>query len=80
MDGPLPSSASYHISMSIAKRIPNKRDQKTVMDAFDVLCGMKSFEIFSSSLPPNLVNLEQTDVDRKTSHQGGLMEKTKRSV
>ncbi|MCY3928218.1 MAG: hypothetical protein OXG81_08075, partial [Acidobacteria bacterium] len=59
----LPSSAGYHIFMSIAKRIPDERSQKTVTDAFDVLCGTKSFEIFSSYLPPNLKSLKASDVD-----------------
>ena len=39
--------------MSIAKRIPDERSQKTVTDAFDVLCETKSLEMFSSYLPPN---------------------------
>ena len=39
----LPSSAGYHIFVSIAKCIPDERSQKTVINAFDVLCGIKSF-------------------------------------
>ena len=35
----LPSSAGYHVFMSIAKRIPDERSQKTVTDAFDVYVG-----------------------------------------
>ena len=59
----LPSSAGYHFFMSVAKRIPDKRSQQTVTDAFDVLCGIKSFEMFSSHLPPNLKLLKASDVD-----------------
>ena len=59
----LPSSAGYHIFMSIAKRIPDERSQQTVTDAFDVLCVIKSFEMFSSHLPPNLKLLKGSDVD-----------------
>jgi len=59
----LPSSAGYHIFVSIAKRIPDERSQKTVIDAFDVLCGIKSFELFSIYLPPNLKSLKACDVD-----------------
>ena len=60
----IPSSAGYHIFMSIAKIIPNERSQKIVSDAFDVLCGIKSFEMFASYLPPNLKLLKASDVDR----------------
>ena len=49
--------------MSIAKRIPDERSQKTVTDAFDVLCRTKSFEMLSSYLPPNLKSLKASDVD-----------------
>ena len=60
----IPSSAGYHIFMSIAKIIPDERSQKIVSDAFDVLCGIKSFEMFASYLPPNLKLLKASDVDR----------------
>lgn len=59
----MPNSSGYHIFVSIAKRIPDERSQKTVLDALDVLCGVKSFEIFSIHLPPNLKALKARDVD-----------------
>ena len=34
-----------------------------MLDAFDVLCGVKSFELFSIYLPPNLKSLKAQDVD-----------------
>ena len=33
------------------------------MNAFDVLCGSKSFEIFSAQLPPDLKSLKASNVD-----------------
>ena len=33
----LPNSVGYHTFVSIAKRTPDERSQKTVFDAFDVL-------------------------------------------
>ena len=59
----LPSSAGYHIFVLIAMGIPYERSQKTVIDAFDVLCGIESFELFSIYLPPNLQSLKACDVD-----------------
>jgi len=50
----MPNSSGSHIFVSMAKRIQDERSQKTVLDAFDVLCGVKSFELFSIYLPPNL--------------------------
>ena len=57
------SSQGYHIFMSIAKKIPDERSSETVMNAFDVLCGSKSFEIFSAQLPPDLKSLKASNVD-----------------
>ena len=34
-----------------------------MIDAFDVLCGIKSFELFSIYFPPNLKSLKACDVD-----------------
>ena len=57
------SSQGCHIFMSVAKRIPYEHSPETLMNAFDVLCGSKSFEIFSAQLPPNLRSLKACDVD-----------------
>ena len=57
------SSQGYHIFMSVAKRIPYEHSPETVMNAFDVLCGSKSFEIFSAQLPPDVRSLKACDVD-----------------
>ena len=57
------SSQGYHIFMSIAKKIPDEPSPNTVMKAFDVLCGLKSFEIFPSQLPPDLKSLKANNVD-----------------
>ena len=59
----MPNSSGYHIFVSIAKRIPDERSQKTVLDAFDVLCGVKSFELLSIYLPSNLKSSKAQDVD-----------------
>ena len=59
----MPNSSGYHIFVSITKRIPDERSQKTVLDEFDVLCGVKSFKLFSIYLPPNLKSLKARDVD-----------------
>ena len=57
------SSHGYHIFMSIAKTIPDEPSPDTVMKAFDVLCGLKSFEIFSSKLPLDLKSLKANNDD-----------------
>ena len=57
------SSQGYHIFMSAAKRIPYEHLPEIVMNAFDVLCGSKSFEIFSAQLLPDLRSLKACDVD-----------------
>ena len=40
-------SPGYHIFMVIVKCIPDKPSKDVVQDAFEVLCGAKSFEILS---------------------------------
>ena len=58
---------------SITKPILDKLSQRTALDAFDVLCGMKSNEIFSIHLPPNLKSCELVE---RCTRMGGLVEKT----
>ena len=58
-------SQGYHIFMSVAKRILLIMNihQRLVMNAFDMLCGTKSFKIFSAQLPPDLKFLKACNVD-----------------
>ena len=41
-------SPEYRIFMSIVKCIPDEPSRDVVQDAFEVLCGMKSFEFFKA--------------------------------
>ena len=56
-------SPGYHIFMSVVKRIPDEPSKDVVQDAFEVLCGAKSFEILSRYLPPNLSSMSADQVD-----------------
>jgi len=56
-------SSAYHIFMSVVKRIPDEPSKDVVQDAFEVLCGKKHFETFSSYLPPNLSSISADQVD-----------------
>jgi len=49
--------------MSNAKKIPDDPSPDSVMNAFNVLSGLKSFEVFSAQLPPDLKSLKAKDVD-----------------
>jgi len=49
--------------MAIAKWIPDEPSMSIVQDAFDVLSGIKSFELFSENLPPNLSSLISSEAD-----------------
>ena len=56
-------SPGYHIFMSIVKCIPDEPSRDVVQDAFEVLCGAKSFKTFSRYLPPNLSSMSTDQVD-----------------
>jgi len=57
------TSPGYKIFMSIAKRIPDEDNKKNVDEAFDVLCGLRSFKQFAVHLPPDLRTIDSTQVD-----------------
>ena len=60
-------STTYHIFMTIAKRIPDEPCKQSVDEAFDVLCGLRSVEHFADKLPPDLrANYTQVDTSRWT--------------
>ena len=56
-------SPGYHIFMSTVKRIPDEPSKDVVQDAFEVLCGAKSFEILSRYLPRSLSSMSADRVD-----------------
>ena len=58
------TTQGYHIFMLVAKRISYEHSPETVMNAFNALCGSKSFEIFSAQLPPDLKSLKACNVAR----------------
>ena len=60
---PSTTSPSYHIFMSIARRIPDEPSKQRVDEAFDVLCGLQSSEQFTDQLPPDLRATDFTQVD-----------------
>ena len=49
--------------MNIARKIPDEPSKEIVDQAFDVLCGSKSFTLFSSQLPPDLKSVDVTAVN-----------------
>ena len=57
------TSASYHIFMSIARRIPDEPSKERVDEAFDALCGLESFDKFKEQLPPDIRATDFTQVD-----------------
>jgi len=57
------SSPGYNIFMSIVKRIPDEPTQQIFDTAFNVLCGLESFQIFRDKLPPDLRKYDDTQVD-----------------
>jgi len=52
------TSPGYHIFMSIARRIPDEGNKQSVNEAFDVLCGLRSYKQFAVQFPPDLRNTE----------------------
>jgi len=56
-------SSGYQIFMSVVKCTPDEPSKDVVQDAFEVICGAKSFETFSSYLPPNLSSISADQVD-----------------
>ena len=60
---PSMTSPSYHIFMSIARRIPEELSKQRVDEAFDVLCGLQSFEQFADQLLPDLRATDFSQVD-----------------
>lgn len=49
--------------MSIARRIPDEPSKQIVDTAFNVLCGLESFETFKDKLPPDLRKFDTTQID-----------------
>jgi len=73
------ASVGYQVFMAIAKWIPDKPSMGIVQYAFDVLSGVRSFELFPENLLPNLSSLTSSEVRRYTqseecSELGGLVE------
>ena len=58
--------------MNMARKIPNEASKEIVDQAFDVLCGSKSFTLFSSQLPPDLKSVDVTAVNTRDGMIQGI--------
>ena len=59
--------------MSIVRQIPYEPSKDVVQDAFEVLCGAKSFKILSRYLPLNLSSMSADEVDTHNCKCGNLI-------